>query len=107
MAEIGLLGTALMVTSVLPLVHGLTTPGVLYGDNEAFRTSIYSGAARRRRRRPAADASPLPVRPVGCPPLARLDAVGVARRVHPRRRRRVLPRPRHRARTARPVLRSR
>ena len=41
MAEIGLLGTALMVTSVLPLVHGLTTPGVLYGDNEAFRTSIY------------------------------------------------------------------
>lgn len=41
MAEVGLLGTALMVTSVMPLVHGLTTPGVLYDDNEAFRTSIY------------------------------------------------------------------
>ena len=41
MAEIGLLGTAMMVTSVLPLVHGLTTPGVLYDDNEAFRTSMY------------------------------------------------------------------
>ena len=41
MAEIGLLGTAMMVTSVLPLVHGLTTPGVLYEDNEAFRTSMY------------------------------------------------------------------
>lgn len=41
MAEIGLLGAALMVTSVLPLVHGLVTPGVLYGANEAFRTSIY------------------------------------------------------------------
>jgi HD-GYP domain-containing protein (c-di-GMP phosphodiesterase class II) len=41
MAEIGLLGTALMVTSVLPLVHGLVTPGVLYDDNAAFRTSSF------------------------------------------------------------------
>jgi len=41
MAEVGLLGTALMATSVFPLVHGLTTPGVLYGDNEAFHTSTF------------------------------------------------------------------
>jgi HD-GYP domain-containing protein (c-di-GMP phosphodiesterase class II) len=40
MAEIGLLGSALMATSVLPLVHGLVTPDVLYPANEAFRTSI-------------------------------------------------------------------
>ncbi len=41
MAEAGLLGAALMATSVLPLVHGLVTPGVLYGENEAFRTSVF------------------------------------------------------------------
>jgi HD-GYP domain-containing protein (c-di-GMP phosphodiesterase class II) len=41
MAEVGLLGTALMAASVLPLVHGLVTPGVLYNDNEAFRTSSF------------------------------------------------------------------
>lgn len=41
MAEVGLLGSALMVTSVLPLVHGLVTPGVLYTENEAFRTSSF------------------------------------------------------------------
>jgi HD-GYP domain-containing protein (c-di-GMP phosphodiesterase class II) len=41
MAEIGLLGTALMAASVLPLVHGLVTPGVLYDPSEAFRTSAY------------------------------------------------------------------
>jgi hypothetical protein len=41
MAEIGLLGTALMAASVLPLVHGLVTPGVLYDQSEAFRTSAY------------------------------------------------------------------
>lgn len=41
MAEVGLLGTALMAASVLPLVHGLVTPGVLYDQSEAFRTSSY------------------------------------------------------------------
>lgn len=41
MAEVGLLGTTLMAASVLPLVHGLVTPGVLYDQSEAFRTSAY------------------------------------------------------------------
>lgn len=41
MAEVGLLGTTLMAASVLPLVHGLVTPGVLYEESEAFRTSAY------------------------------------------------------------------
>lgn len=41
MAEIGLLGTALMAASVLPLVHGLVTPGVLYEESQAFRTSAF------------------------------------------------------------------
>ena len=40
MAEVGLLGAALMATSVMPLVHGLVTPGVLYDDNAAFHTSV-------------------------------------------------------------------
>jgi HD-GYP domain-containing protein (c-di-GMP phosphodiesterase class II) len=40
-AEVGLLGGALMVASILPLVHGLVTPGVLYGANEAFRASTF------------------------------------------------------------------
>jgi HD-GYP domain-containing protein (c-di-GMP phosphodiesterase class II) len=39
--EIGLLGTMLLSASVLPLVHGLTTPGVLFDSSEAFRTSSY------------------------------------------------------------------
>jgi HD-GYP domain-containing protein (c-di-GMP phosphodiesterase class II) len=41
MAEIGLLGTALMAASVMPLVHGLATPGVLYGETAAFRTAAF------------------------------------------------------------------
>jgi HD-GYP domain-containing protein (c-di-GMP phosphodiesterase class II) len=41
MAEIGLLGSALTATSVMPLVHGLVTPGVLYDETAAFRTSSY------------------------------------------------------------------
>lgn len=41
MAEIGLLGTTLMAASVLPLVHGLVTPGVLYDETAAFRTSAF------------------------------------------------------------------
>lgn len=41
MAEIGLLGSALMATSVMPLVHGLATPGVLYDETAAFRTAPF------------------------------------------------------------------
>ena len=41
LAEIGLLGSALMAASVMPLVHGLVTPGVLYDDTAAFRTSAF------------------------------------------------------------------
>ncbi len=40
-AEIGLLGAMLMAASVMPLVHGLTTPGVLFESTEAFRTSSF------------------------------------------------------------------
>lgn len=40
-AEIGLLGTTLMAASVLPLVHGLVTPDVVYEQSEAFRSSAY------------------------------------------------------------------
>ena len=58
MAEIGLLGSALMAASVLPLVHGLATPGVLYGETEAFRSAAYlpdrgpCSSRDTRRRRP-------------------------------------------------------
>ena len=41
LAELGLLGSALMAASVMPLVHGLVTPDVLYDDTEAFRTSVF------------------------------------------------------------------
>ena len=41
LAELGLLGSALMAASVMPLVHGLVTPGMLYDDTEAFRTSVF------------------------------------------------------------------
>jgi HD-GYP domain-containing protein (c-di-GMP phosphodiesterase class II) len=41
MAEFGLLGAALMAASVMPLVHGLVTPGVLYDDTAAFRTAAF------------------------------------------------------------------
>lgn len=40
-AEVGLLGAALMVQSQLGLVHGLTAPGVLYGPSGAVTTSIF------------------------------------------------------------------
>lgn len=40
-AELGLLGAGLMAVSVLPLVHGLTAPGVLYGPNEAVMSSVF------------------------------------------------------------------
>lgn len=39
-AEMGLLGAAMFNLSVLPLVHGLTTPGVWYGPNAAATTSV-------------------------------------------------------------------
>ena len=41
LAEAGLLAGGLMVVSILPLVHGLTAPGVLYGANSAVMTSVY------------------------------------------------------------------
>jgi putative nucleotidyltransferase with HDIG domain len=41
LAEVGLLGSALMAASVMPLVHGLVTPGVLYDDTAAFRSSAF------------------------------------------------------------------
>jgi hypothetical protein len=41
LAELGLLGSALMAASVMPLVHGLVTPDVLYDGTEAFRTSVF------------------------------------------------------------------
>src|SRR5271154_1170419 len=39
-AEVGILGAAMFGLSVLPLVHGLTAPGVLYGPNAAVVTSV-------------------------------------------------------------------
>lgn len=41
LAEVGLLGTGLLVVSILSLVHGLTAPGVLYGPNHAVMTSAF------------------------------------------------------------------
>lgn len=39
-AEVGILGAAMFGLSVLPLVHGLTAPGVLYGPNAAVVSSV-------------------------------------------------------------------
>ncbi len=39
-AEMGMLGAAMFNLSVLPLVHGLTAPGVLYGPNAAVTVSV-------------------------------------------------------------------
>lgn len=41
LAELGMIGAFTMAVSVLPLVHGLTTPGVLYGDNAATMSSVF------------------------------------------------------------------
>lgn len=41
LAEVTLLGAALLTSSLLPLVHGLTTPGVLYGPNAATLVSAF------------------------------------------------------------------
>lgn len=39
-AEIGTVAAAMFALSVLPMVHGLTAPGVLYGPNAAVTTSV-------------------------------------------------------------------
>lgn len=39
--ELAYLGSFFLAVSLLPLVHGITTPGVLYGDNEATVTSAF------------------------------------------------------------------
>ncbi len=45
-AELGLLGAAMYCVSVLPLVHGLTAPGVWYGPNSAVTLSVlFAGPA--------------------------------------------------------------
>jgi HD-GYP domain-containing protein (c-di-GMP phosphodiesterase class II) len=41
MAEVGLLGSALMAASVMPLIHALVTPGVLYDNTEAFDAAAF------------------------------------------------------------------
>ena len=41
MAELGLIGAFAMAISVLPLVHGVTTPGVWYGPNDATMSSVF------------------------------------------------------------------
>lgn len=40
-AEVGFLGSSLLVLSVLPLVHGITAPGVLYGANSSVVAAVY------------------------------------------------------------------
>ena len=42
-AELVSLGLFFLSVSVLPLVHGITTPGVLYGDNTATMASVFWG----------------------------------------------------------------
>lgn len=39
--ELAMLGSFTMAVSVLPLVHGITTPGVWYGPNEAAMSSAF------------------------------------------------------------------
>ena len=41
LAEVAMLGSALLVVSLLPMVHGITTPGVLYGSNPATMLSVF------------------------------------------------------------------
>jgi HD-GYP domain-containing protein (c-di-GMP phosphodiesterase class II) len=40
-ADLGILGMFFMSVSVFPLVHGLTTPDVIYGDNTATNVSVF------------------------------------------------------------------
>ena len=70
MAEVGLLGSALMIASTLPLVHGLVTPEVLYTNTEAFRASAFLVAPDRRAGCGTDAASAFSIRPVGSPSLA-------------------------------------
>ena len=39
--DLGYLGAFFVAVSVLPLVHGLTEPGILYGSNSATAASVY------------------------------------------------------------------
>lgn len=41
LAEAGVFAAGLSVISILPMVHGLTAPGVLYGPNEAVTSSVF------------------------------------------------------------------
>ncbi len=41
LAEVGMIGGFFFVVSVLPLVHGITVPGVLYGPNPATMASVF------------------------------------------------------------------
>ena len=59
LAEVAILGAAFVAASILPLVHGLTIPGVLYGANTAVALSAFLAV-------PAAVAAALPILlPVG------------------------------------------
>ncbi len=40
LAELGMIGAFGYAVSILPLVHGITTPGVLYGPNAATMSSV-------------------------------------------------------------------
>ncbi len=40
-AELGFVATCFYAVSLLPLVHGLTVPGVLYGENAVTMTSVF------------------------------------------------------------------
>lgn len=40
-AELGYLGLFFFAMSILPLVHGIATPGVLYGENDAAMSSAF------------------------------------------------------------------
>ncbi len=41
LAEVGLLGSALMAASVMPLAHALVTPDVIFDHTEAFRATAF------------------------------------------------------------------
>ena len=90
LAELGLLGSALMAASVMPLVHGLVTPDVLYDDTEAFRTSVFLSLPIAIAAARAVAHTAFGVRALGRTALARLVAAVPARRVRDRlgRRRR-------------------
>lgn len=41
-AELGVVAGFFLVGSILPLVHGITTPGILYGENTATMASVFA-----------------------------------------------------------------